>query len=167
MGAEEVNDDEGTERIDEERKEDVGGGLNEELIEVEEDLKGMEFDDTEGHGSVIVDTPVEVGNFQLHLGDAQFVGGLDGMVILNHGSGWWWFGGHKPTRRSFIFILAGFSRIVGVRTSMNNPLVVLVWFGKAPCKWNRFRGLGGVLGSFSSIPILLFQVLEELAVGSN
>ena len=65
MGTEEVNGDEGAEWIDAERKEDVCGGLNEELSEVEENLKGMEFYGMEGHGSVIVDDPVEVGNFQL------------------------------------------------------------------------------------------------------
>ena len=43
------------------------------MREIEKNLKAMEFDGMEGHGSAIVDDPVEVGNFQLHLGDGQFM----------------------------------------------------------------------------------------------
>ena len=71
MGTEEVRGYGGAESINEERKEDGGcGALNKELSEVEEDLKGIEFNGMEGHGSVIADNPVEVRNFQLHFGDS-------------------------------------------------------------------------------------------------
>ena len=64
MGAEEFSWDEGTEWINEEGGKDGSGGLNEELGEVEENLKGRELYGMGGHGSAI-----EVENFQLHLGD--------------------------------------------------------------------------------------------------
>ena len=50
---------------------------------------------------------------------------------------------------------------------MNDSFVVLMGFWKAPSKWNSFRGLGGVFGSFSSVPVLLFLMVEELSVGNN
>ena len=57
--------------------------MNEELNGIEEDLKGIKFKGMEGRGSVVVNNPGEVGNFQLHFGNGQFIGGLNGMVIVN------------------------------------------------------------------------------------
>ena len=63
-------------RIHEEGEEDGCGGLNEELGKIEESLKRMEFDgteggtegnnDTEGNGSLNTKNSLKVCDFQLH-----------------------------------------------------------------------------------------------------
>ena len=142
MGAEEVRNDEGAEWINEEGEEDGGGGLN-------------------------ASNSGEVCDLQLYFGDGELISGPDGMVVISRRWWWLWFGGCKPTWRGLILIPAGFGRIVDVWTPMNNSFFVLVRFRKVPSKRNSFRGLGGVIGGFGSVSVLVFLVVEELPVGSN
>ena len=83
MGAEEFRSAECAECINEEGELDGGGGLNEELGDIEENPKGMEFNGMEGHGSLNARNSVEVCNLQLHFGDGGLLLGLDGMVIIS------------------------------------------------------------------------------------
>ena len=129
MGAEEFLSDEHAEWIDEEGEEYGCGGLNEELSEIEENLKRMEFDgmegdnDTEGNGSLNTRNSLKVRDFQLHYRDLGLILGLDDVIIVSR---WRGFGCGKPTWRGLILIPACFGRIVGVWTSIDDPFGVLV-----------------------------------------
>ena len=174
MGAEEFWSDEHAKWINEEGEEDGCGGLNEELGEIEENLKRMEFggmeggmednDGTKSNGSLNTRNFFKVCNFELHYGDLGLILGLNGVIIISR---WRWFGCGKPTWRGFIFVPAWFCRIVGVRTSMNDPFVVLVRLWNRSSKKDSLRGLGGIFGGFRRLPVFLFLVVEELLIGSN
>ena len=89
MGAEEFWSGERAEWINEEGEEDGGGGLNEELGDIEENLKrtefdGMEGDDgMEGNGSLKTRNSSDVCDLQLNFGDLGLILGLDGVIIIS------------------------------------------------------------------------------------
>ena len=83
MDVEEFRSDERAEWINGEGEEDGSGGLNEELGDIEENLKGSEFNGVEDHRSLNARNLFEVCDLQLHFRDLGLILGLDGLVIIS------------------------------------------------------------------------------------